>query len=124
MISINKKVTIYNLVILFLLYINLILTFAVIYSILDYSKAGPIIEHNEAEYPHKTFDNKLFRSLYFSTVTMLSVGYGDVTPYGWSRLVAMIESIIGGILPAAIVIRFMMPLRSSMDWYPTKSNDP
>lgn len=108
---------------LFLLYINLIITFAVIYSVLDYSKAGPIVEHTEAEYPHQTFDNQLFRSLYFSTSTMLSVGYGDVTPYGWSRLVAMIESIIGGILPAAIVIRFMMPLRSYTDWFPTKAKD-
>ncbi len=81
------------------------------------------MEHTEAEYPHKTFDHSLFRSLYFSTITMLSVGYGDVTPYGWSRLVAMIESVIGGILPAAIVLRFMMPLRSTMDLQLTKSKN-
>lgn len=85
---------------------------------------GPIVEHTEPEFPHKTFDNQIFRSLYFSTITMLSVGYGDVTPYGWSRLVAMIESIIGGILPAAIVIRFMMPWRANMEGFATKAKAP
>ncbi len=119
MYSLHKKVTIYNVIILFLLYINIILVFGVIYSILDHTKLGPIVEHNEAEYPHRTFDKPLFRSLYFSAITMLSVGYGDVTPYGWSRLVAMTESIIGGILPAAIVIRFMLPLRNNKEEMPS-----
>lgn len=121
--SIHKKVTLYNVVILLLLYINIILVFGVIYSILDATKLGPIIEHQEAQFPHPTFDQPLFRSLYFSAITMLSVGYGDVTPYGWSRVVAMIESIIGGILPAAIVIRFMLPIRSTTGLHRMNSSE-
>lgn len=115
MYSIHKKYTIYNIVVLLIVYINIIVLFASIYTVLDYTNLGPIVEHMTKEYPESTFDNRFFRSLYFSTITMLSVGYGDVTPYGWSRLIAMIESIIGGILPAALVIHFMFPLRYSQE---------
>ncbi|WP_081413320.1 ion channel [Aneurinibacillus terranovensis] len=49
----------------------------------------------------------LTRSLYFSTITLLSVGYGDITPFGWAKGVAMIEAMIGYILPASVVINYL-----------------
>jgi potassium channel LctB len=117
MFSIHKEATLYNLLVLFMLYTNIILTFAVIYLILDYTKLGPVVDHYMKDVSNHTFGDILYRSLYFSTSTLLSVGYGDVTPYGWSRAAAMLESIIGGILPAALVIRFMvMPLRHADRW--------
>lgn len=38
--------------------------------------------------------------LHFSIVTFSTVGYGDITPYGWSHLVSAIEIIFGIILVA------------------------
>ncbi len=48
----------------------------------------------------------LAHSLYFSGVTLMTVGYGDVTPIGWGRLLALIEALIGYILPTAFFLKF------------------
>ncbi|MRH44668.1 two pore domain potassium channel family protein [Aquibacillus halophilus] len=47
----------------------------------------------------------LAHSLYFSGVTLMTVGYGDITPIGWGRLLALIEALIGYILPAAFFLK-------------------
>lgn len=51
------------------------------------------------------FSAKLASSLYFSTMTLLSVGYGDMVPVGIGRWIASIEALIGYALPAAFVVR-------------------
>ena len=43
--------------------------------------------------------------LYFSGVTMLSVGYGDLVPVGTARFFALIQAGIGFLLPTAFFIR-------------------
>ena len=43
--------------------------------------------------------------LYFSGVTMLSVGYGDLVPVGGARFFALIQAGIGLLLPTAFFIR-------------------
>ncbi|SER58860.1 potassium channel LctB [Gracilibacillus ureilyticus] len=47
----------------------------------------------------------LAHSFYFSGVTLMTVGYGDITPIGWGRLLALIESLIGYILPPAFFLK-------------------
>jgi len=42
-------------------------------------------------------------SLYFSTITFTTVGYGDITPIGTNRLIASIEAIIAIILNIAFI---------------------
>ncbi|WP_182201715.1 potassium channel family protein [Paraliobacillus salinarum] len=44
-------------------------------------------------------------SFYFSGVTLMTVGYGDITPIGWGRIIALIEALIGYILPAAFIFK-------------------
>ncbi len=44
-------------------------------------------------------------SFYFSGVTLMTVGYGDITPIGWARIIALIEALIGYILPAAFIFK-------------------
>ena len=44
-------------------------------------------------------------SLYLSGITLLSVGYGDVTPIGIGRWIAITEALLGYIMPAVIVAR-------------------
>ncbi|WP_221568578.1 potassium channel family protein [Alkalihalobacillus sp. TS-13] len=41
---------------------------------------------------------------YFSAVTLLSVGYGDITPIGIGRWISIIEALVGYLLPAAFVL--------------------
>lgn len=45
-----------------------------------------------------------FRSLYFSIVTFVTTGYGDMQPIGmWTRLLANVEMILGSLLLALLV---------------------
>ena len=48
--------------------------------------------------------NDLFSSIYFSTVTFTTLGYGDYHPIKWLRFIAASESIIGAILIALFVV--------------------
>ncbi|MEN2468066.1 potassium channel family protein [Ornithinibacillus sp. FSL M8-0202] len=85
-------------------YTIVIIGFGLIYFILSFEgiylveggelrKVGPI--------------GSLIHSMYFSGVTMLTIGYGDITPIGIGRLLALIEALIGYILPTAFVIHFV-----------------
>lgn len=91
-----------------LFYANVVITFALIYILLDISGLGPIVDH----YYNVTLEDGhwmdlITRSLYFSVITLFSVGYGDVTPFGWSRMVAIFQAMLGYILPAVLVIQYM-----------------
>ncbi|MCU4799781.1 pentapeptide repeat-containing protein [Halobacteria archaeon HArc-gm2] len=46
------------------------------------------------------------KSIYFSTSTFTTLGYGDVQPTGWGQAVATVESFIGAILIALLVFVF------------------
>lgn len=97
----------YNLTVLFILYLNMILLFAMIYFILDQLSLGQIIDHYRLNVKAGKWFDPLIKPLYFSAITLLSVGYGDVTPFGWSRVVAVIEAMTGYILPATLVIQYI-----------------
>ncbi|MEQ6389848.1 potassium channel family protein [Bacillaceae bacterium S4-13-58] len=49
--------------------------------------------------------HRLAQSIYFSGVTLLTVGYGDITPVGWARPIALFEALIGYTLPAAFFMK-------------------
>ncbi len=44
--------------------------------------------------------------LYFSVVTFTTLGYGDISPTGWARLIAATEAFIGGFSMALFVVVF------------------
>lgn len=48
-----------------------------------------------------------FTSLYYSVVTFTTLGYGDITPVGTSRLVAALEAFIGSFTLALFVVVFV-----------------
>jgi hypothetical protein len=47
----------------------------------------------------------IFGALYFSVVTQLTIGYGDVAPHGVLRLVTMIQGILGFLVAVFAVSR-------------------
>lgn len=103
----RKRKVIYHLTVLFTLYLNIILSFALIYMILDLSDYGPIVDHFRSHVKAKSWFDPMLKPLYFSAITLLSVGYGDVTPFGWSRAIAVFEAMIGYILPATVALQII-----------------
>ncbi|HEU5141348.1 MAG TPA: potassium channel family protein [Bacillales bacterium] len=101
----RKTKMLYNIAVLFMLYLNIILSFAVIYMILDYTDIGPIVDHYRTHVKAKTWFDPLLKPLYFSAITLLSVGYGDLTPFGLSRIISVFEAMIGYILPATVAVQ-------------------
>ena len=66
-----------------LLYVFLIFVFAIIY-------------YHIPEFFKTTLPNSFLTSLYFSTITITTVGYGDMSPVGnWAQICVMLESISG-----------------------------
>ncbi|MDC3425287.1 potassium channel family protein [Aquibacillus sp. 3ASR75-11] len=87
---------------LLFVYISVMLGFASIYFILSFN--GIILIEGNAFKSVNVLES-LAHSLYFSGVTLLTVGYGDITPIGIGRLLALIEALIGYILPAAFFLK-------------------
>jgi potassium channel LctB len=105
---VSKKVLLSNLFSLFLIYLNIVITFALLYMFVEAFHLGRLIDHFAGATPQSTLHGYLTRSVYFSAITLLGVGYGDVTPFGLSRAIAVIEAMIGYILPAALVIGYTL----------------
>ncbi len=92
-----------NALLLLAVYATVLTGFGLIYIILEIkdftvlTEAGAEIEGG--------FLQLLETGMYFSAVTLFSVGYGDITPVGTGRAIAVIEAMIGYIMPAAFLVR-------------------
>ncbi|MBP1970581.1 potassium channel LctB [Virgibacillus natechei] len=89
---------------LLMIYITVIIGFGLIYFIMSFNG---IILVEAGELREVSVFGSFIHSLYFSGVTMLTIGYGDITPIGIGRFIALIEALIGYILPAAFVLRLV-----------------
>lgn len=89
------------------LYTNVVVTFAFLYVLLDVLHLGKIVDHYSTMEHQSHWLDKITTAFYLSIITLFSVGYGDVTPFGLSRAVAIVEAMLGYILPAVIVIQFI-----------------
>ena len=49
----------------------------------------------------------LFNAMYFSVVTFTTLGYGDISPLGFSRLIAATEAFVGSFTLALFVVVFV-----------------
>ena len=97
-----------TLILLLLVYATLVVSFGLIYSILHMNGFPILIESGKvisAEFP-----SVVLSSIYFSAVTMLTVGYGDITPIGIGRAIASFQALIGYIMPAAFVVRIVLDM--------------
>lgn len=117
----NNYVSIEKLLFLLLIYVNVLVGFAIVYTIFELS--GNVIMIN-GDLPKLNGFLEIFgTSLYFSGLTLLSVGYGDITPIGIGRLFAIIEALLGYIIPAAFVVRTMIDYDRRADYKPNVDYD-
>jgi len=89
---------------LFLLWIALTLAFG-----LAYWLAG-LMHHSGLYENGKRLDGSLrglANAIYFSFITVTSVGYGDILPHGLARVTAIIEAIAGLLIFGAVISKFV-----------------
>jgi hypothetical protein len=101
----NEKV--YVLTNFIFLYINVLITFSLIYLVLDIFQLGPLINRFSINEPTILLSEKILNSLHLSAKTLFSDSYSYVIPFGWSKMVAFIEGTIGFMLPAFFMLRFL-----------------
>ncbi len=89
-----------------IVYCIFILGFGLIYFILSFTD-NILIENG----PHLPLESGLFRrlflSLYFSGVTLLTIGYGDITPIGVGRIISLVQALLGYVLPTAFMLKLV-----------------
>ncbi len=72
---------------------------ACLYALASGFGLGDLLQPSATGVPVSIFDGGfglgLFRCLYFSVVTFTTLGYGDVQPVGASRLISMVEAMLG-----------------------------
>jgi len=99
----EKHLSFKSLIYIMSVYATVMIGFALIY-VLFYENGFLVFSEN-GEVITGEFFYMLQTSLYFSGVTIFSVGFGDIAPIGIGRFVAIIEALIGYSIPAAYVVR-------------------
>ncbi|MAC45790.1 MAG: potassium transporter Kef [Oceanospirillum sp.] len=84
----------------------LILAFAVAYFLNGVNDGGNLVKFSSDLPVLQNIENFL-NALYFSVVTFTTLGFGDITPNGWSRLFAGGEAFIGSFTLALFVVVFV-----------------
>ncbi|WP_223703463.1 potassium channel family protein [Sutcliffiella deserti] len=105
-----------TLLLLLMIYFTLLVSFGLLYTVL-HLEGFPVLVENGVEITGNYF-TIFTHSVYFSAITILTVGYGDITPIGIGRVIAMTEALIGYVMPAAFVVRVVL----HMDGRDTKHN--
>lgn len=108
----GKQISFRNFVILLLVYLTVALGFGCLYISLELMGISVLTEGGSQV--GGTFSNLLEDAMYFSSVTILSVGYGDITPLGIGRWIAMVEAFFGYLLPAAFVVSTVVGLKGNL----------
>ncbi|MEW9676999.1 ion channel [Lentibacillus sp. L22] len=97
---------------LLVIYVLVILGFALIYFILSFEHVT-LAEGGELR--EVGVIGTLIHSIYFSGVTLLTIGYGDIAPVGIGRFIALVEALIGYVLPTAFVLKLVQYSYHSRD---------
>ncbi len=100
----NKKMFVLEIFLTFMIvYSILIIGFGLVYFILSFS-GDVFIDQQKSD---DASLNRLLTSIYFSGVTLLTIGYGDVSPVGVVRFLAVIQAMLGYALPSLLVLRLL-----------------
>ncbi|WP_082234822.1 ion channel [Halobacillus massiliensis] len=88
---------------LVLLYTVVMIGFGLIFATL--SMQGIEVFARTLYHESSTWFQEVERGIYFSGVTLFTVGYGDMMPIGIGRWIALAEAVIGYTIPAALVAK-------------------
>ena len=88
----NAFFSLYNLATLFLIYTTVLIAFGLSYVVLEEMGFAVLKEDGESLNAHSFQLVEI--CLYFSAVTLLSVGYGDISPIGIGRWIAIGEALM------------------------------
>lgn len=107
----EKWVSFENFMYLIFVYITIMIGFGLIYTLFQ---MNGIPVYNDGQAPSLNYDffHTLHTSIYFSGVTLFSVGFGDLMPIGVGRMVVLVEALIGYTIPAAFVARAVFDLNN------------
>jgi hypothetical protein len=83
-----------------------IFLFALCYFLLGINDGGQVLSWNSEQSILENI-SQFMTCLYFSVVTFTTLGYGDLTPIGLSRVLAAIEAFIGSFTLALFVVVFV-----------------
>jgi potassium channel LctB len=89
-------------------YATVMIGFGLMYIILEVH-GYPVLDDGDKS-PGSGFLSRLETGLYFSAMTLFSVGYGEIAPIGVGRIIAVSEALIGYTIPAAFVARTVLDL--------------
>ncbi|MBP2242719.1 potassium channel LctB [Cytobacillus eiseniae] len=106
----GKRVSFENFLYLACIYLTVMIGFGLIYILLELNGFNVFMEDTEGWYG--PFIQRLETGFYFSAVTLFSVGYGDISPIGIGRMIAVLEALIGYTIPAAFVFRAVFEMDS------------
>ncbi|WP_307332707.1 potassium channel family protein [Evansella vedderi] len=98
----GRRISLRRFIVLILVYATVMSGFGLLYLGLELMGIPVLVEGDRLEY--ESFFHLVEDVMYFSAVTLLTVGYGDITPQGIGRWIAMIQALIGYLLPAAFVV--------------------
>ncbi|PYZ96940.1 ion transporter [Alteribacter lacisalsi] len=98
----GRRVSIHNFLVLLLVYATVIIGFGCLYLSLHF-KGIPVLVEGTGRLTGSLV-HLIEDVMYFSAVTLLTVGYGDIIPQGLGRWIAMLQALIGYLLPAAFVV--------------------
>src|SRR5699024_3897418 len=87
-----------------IIYTLVIVGFGVIYFML--SLYGEVLIETGQIYP-VSISTSLFRSIYFRAVSLLTIGHGYRVPLEAARLIAVIQALLGYLLPTTFVLKLV-----------------
>ncbi len=99
----GKQVSLENFFTLALIYATVMAGFGLLYYLLDLK--GIWVLSDVSMRPSISSYERMSTSMYFSAITLFSVGYGDIAPIGIGRVIAVFEALVGYTIPAAFVTR-------------------
>lgn len=99
----GKQVSFENFITLALIYATVMAGFGLLYYLLDLRGLW-VLADGSMRLSVSSYE-RMATSMYFSAITLFSVGYGDISPIGIGRIIAVLEALIGYTIPAAFVTR-------------------
>lgn len=93
----KRKSTGFDTLVVFMTYISLGVSFGFIYTLINLMSDTPAFYNMELGMIHEFGPRKLyFRHIYYSFITLASVGFGDIYPLSWAaQLFTVVEAVLG-----------------------------